>query len=105
MTHLLTSLASGRVALLLEGGYNLESISKSMSKCVQALLGDPVPSPKVGPVHPGAASAIVRANKYLRPYWTALKFHPQEEDFDPADELFASVVPTSYVTRPLTNVA
>ncbi len=93
MTHLLTSLAHGRVALLLEGGYNFESISKSMSMCVQALLGDPIPTPKVGPVDPGAASAIIRANKYLRPYWSALKFHSQEEEFDAADELFSSFIP------------
>ncbi len=33
MTHMLTSLAGGRVAILLEGGYNLSSISHSMTMC------------------------------------------------------------------------
>ncbi|KAL4277046.1 hypothetical protein AHAS_Ahas20G0268000 [Arachis hypogaea] len=30
----------GRIALLLEGGYNLDSVAKSMRACVEALLED-----------------------------------------------------------------
>lgn len=36
-------LADGRMVVVLEGGYNLNSISKSMAACVHALLGDPPP--------------------------------------------------------------
>lgn len=73
MTHLLTSLAGGKVAVLLEGGYNLHSISVSMTACVRALLGDPLPPPKIGTVDPEAASAIQRVIKYHLPYWSNLK--------------------------------
>lgn len=73
MTHLLSSLAQGRIALLLEGGYNLESISKSMSMCVRALLGDPLPSPLIGTIDPDAAETIRRVLKDLSPFWKNLK--------------------------------
>ncbi len=72
MTHMLTSLALGKVALFLEGGYNLESISKSMSMCVRALLGDPIPSPKLGTLHAGAAATILRVIESHRLYWKNL---------------------------------
>ncbi|CAM4624429.1 unnamed protein product, partial [Lepidochelys kempii] len=41
--HLLLGLAGGRVVLVLEGGYNLVSISESMTMCTRTLLGDPLP--------------------------------------------------------------
>ncbi|CAG7823877.1 unnamed protein product, partial [Allacma fusca] len=43
MTHLLSSLANGKIVLALEGGYNLTSIAYSMVLCTKALLGDPLP--------------------------------------------------------------
>ena len=43
MTHQLLSLASGRVVVVLEGGYNLRSISRSMEAVVRVLLGEAVP--------------------------------------------------------------
>ena len=72
MTQLLNSLALGKVALFLEGGYNLESTSKSMSMCVRALLGDPIPLPKSGALHPGAAATILRVIESHRLYWKNL---------------------------------
>lgn len=41
MTHKLLELAGGKLVLALEGGYNLESISKSYAACTSVLLGDP----------------------------------------------------------------
>lgn len=38
MTKELMSFANGKIALMLEGGYNLGSISKSMTACLKALL-------------------------------------------------------------------
>ncbi|KAG9303951.1 hypothetical protein G9A89_005861 [Geosiphon pyriformis] len=40
MTHLLKSLAGGKLVLALEGGYNLESITQSALACVKVLLGE-----------------------------------------------------------------
>ena len=80
MTHLLTSLAGGKVAILLEGGYNLHSTSISMTSCVKALLGDPLEPPKIDTVDSGASSAIQRVIKHLLPYWTNLKLSKETEE-------------------------
>ncbi|KAF2092952.1 hypothetical protein NA57DRAFT_49412, partial [Rhizodiscina lignyota] len=41
MTHMLMSLAKGKVAVVLEGGYNLRSISKSALAVTRTLMGEP----------------------------------------------------------------
>lgn len=75
MTNMLSSLAQGRVAILLEGGYNLESISHSMTMCAKALLGDPLPSPRIEPLNPAAISTIKQVVSHQLPYWGSLCFH------------------------------
>ena len=42
MTHMLKSLAGGKIILALEGGYNLDSIAVSGLACAKALLSDPI---------------------------------------------------------------
>ena len=44
MTKMLSGLANGNVVMVLEGGYNLNSISESMASCVSMLLGDTCPA-------------------------------------------------------------
>lgn len=86
MTQLLSSLAQGRLAIFLEGGYNLSSISHSMTMCLKALLGDPIPSPRVDAIKPGAVNTIKRCVNHLKEYWSSLAFHvdlPEEEIFLP----------------------
>ncbi|TTP91410.1 Histone deacetylase 6 [Bagarius yarrelli] len=74
LTHQLLSLAAGRVLVLLEGGYNLNSISTSMAMCTSMLLGDTPPLlPPLPPPHP---SAVISINNVLRahaPYWRSLR--------------------------------
>jgi len=41
MTHMLMSLANGKVAVCLEGGYNLRAIAKSALAVTQTLMGEP----------------------------------------------------------------
>lgn len=41
MTHMLMSLADGRVAVCLEGGYNLDSIARSATAVARTLMGEP----------------------------------------------------------------
>ncbi|KZT43546.1 histone deacetylase clr3 [Sistotremastrum suecicum HHB10207 ss-3] len=53
MTHMLLSLASGRVVVALEGGYNLDSISVSARAVTEVLLGRPPPQ-----LEPQTASEI-----------------------------------------------
>ncbi|KAJ8371335.1 hypothetical protein SKAU_G00113630 [Synaphobranchus kaupii] len=79
LTHLLMSLAAGRVLLILEGGYNLTSISESMSMCTSMLLGDLPPSlPPLPPPHPNAAIAINCVLRAHAPYWSSLRIQIPE---------------------------
>lgn len=61
-SHLLSpllTLAEGRVAIVLEGGYNLASISKSALACAETLLGEPLPRLRdVRRPHPSAVEAV-----------------------------------------------
>ncbi|OCK79599.1 hypothetical protein K432DRAFT_63137 [Lepidopterella palustris CBS 459.81] len=41
MTHMLMSLAKGKIAICLEGGYNLRSIAKSALAVTRTLMGEP----------------------------------------------------------------
>lgn len=80
LTHLLMSLAGGRVVLILEGGYNLSSISDSMAMCTSVLLGDPPPS-LVMPLPLPHHSAVATINEVIRhhaPYWRSLRIHIPE---------------------------
>ena len=84
MTRMLSSLAQGRLAVLLEGGYNLESISHSMAMCAKALLSDPLPPlANTGQLNPAAVDTIRRIVRHQSPYWTSLSFHvdlPEADD-------------------------
>uniref|UniRef100_A0A3B4ZFW8 Protein deacetylase HDAC6 n=1 Tax=Stegastes partitus TaxID=144197 RepID=A0A3B4ZFW8_9TELE len=77
LTHMLMSLAGGRVLLILEGGYNLSSISDSMTLCTSVLLGDPPPA-LARPLPPPHHSAVATINEVVRhhaPYWRTLRIH------------------------------
>ena len=81
MTHQLKSLADGKVIVALEGGYNLNSISLSMTMVTKALLGDPMPKP--APYSKPAASAVesVKATiKSLQAFWSCLQYHVKLPD-------------------------
>lgn len=85
MTHLLLGLAGGRVVLVLEGGYNLVSISESMTMCTRTLLGDPLPElGRLRAPHPGALQSLARASAAHREYWSCLRLDvPVQEDARP----------------------
>ncbi|KAM6474766.1 protein deacetylase HDAC6 isoform 2-T2 [Liasis olivaceus] len=74
MTHLLLGLAGGKVAVVLEGGYNLDSISESMTMCTRSLLGDPPPPlGRLKPPHLSALQSLARVAAVHRKYWTSLR--------------------------------
>lgn len=59
-THLLSSLlplASGRVAVVLEGGYCLQSLAEGAALTLRCLLGDPCP--KMEPLGPPCERLVV----------------------------------------------
>jgi len=85
MTHLLSSLANGRVILALEGGYNLTSIAYSMVMCTKALLGDPLPPLTLNDeIHPGALHSIQNVLDVHAEFWLSIepyrKFLPCKAD-------------------------
>uniref|UniRef100_A0A3Q1CMW4 Protein deacetylase HDAC6 n=1 Tax=Amphiprion ocellaris TaxID=80972 RepID=A0A3Q1CMW4_AMPOC len=75
LTHMLMSLAGGRVLLILEGGYNLSSISDSMTMCTSVLLGDPPPS-LARPLPPPHRSAVATINEVIRHHSTLYVVDP-----------------------------
>ncbi|KAI4901578.1 hypothetical protein NFI96_012101, partial [Prochilodus magdalenae] len=79
LTHQLLSLAAGQVLVILEGGYNLTSISESMAMCTSMLLGDVPPMlPSLLPPHPSAAITINNVLRAHAPYWRSLRIQIPE---------------------------
>ncbi|KAK2491645.1 hypothetical protein MC885_012756, partial [Smutsia gigantea] len=80
LTHLLMGLASGHIILILEGGYNLTSISESMAACVHSLLGDPPPLLTLPrPPLLGAMASITKTIQVHRRYWRSLRVIKAED--------------------------
>jgi len=69
MTKTLMSYANGNVVLVLEGGYNLKTISNSMAACVSTLLGDPVSNLDLHSPHPSAVLSISNTLHALQKHW------------------------------------
>uniref|UniRef100_A0A8C5RWE8 Protein deacetylase HDAC6 n=1 Tax=Laticauda laticaudata TaxID=8630 RepID=A0A8C5RWE8_LATLA len=116
MTHLLLGLAGGKVAIVLEGGYNLESISESMTMCTRSLLGDPPPPlGRLKPPHLSALQSLARVTTVHRKYWASLRLEGEYFSFYQkylhsvwADQLkgnfyFSSPVPATLWEKPRTR--
>ncbi|XP_072922508.1 polyamine deacetylase HDAC10 isoform X3 [Hemitrygon akajei] len=85
LTQLLMPLANGKLCFVLEGGYNLRSLSESVCMTVRALLGDPAP-PLIGQMQPclSAVETIQNVRAMHQPYWKFLKYHEAEIIKDPS---------------------
>ena len=70
MTQMLRPLSAGRIALLLEGGYSISSLTESFLTCVRALLGETFAIPKLTTIKPYAVDAIKLTIESLSPYWS-----------------------------------
>jgi len=79
LTSELQSLAGGKVVVALEGGYNLDSISKSMAACGKALLKEEAMYPQESLDHiedeidVELEDTIEETREYLSQYWSCLK--------------------------------
>ncbi|XP_057517434.1 histone deacetylase 15 isoform X2 [Amaranthus tricolor] len=73
MTHMLSSLAGGRMLVILEGGYNLRSISSSATAVIKALLGENLENQCIG-VSPSAAcmQTVLEVLKIQTNFWPGL---------------------------------
>ncbi|RYP67997.1 hypothetical protein DL771_006920 [Monosporascus sp. 5C6A] len=73
MTHMLMSLANGRVAVCLEGGYNLKAISQSALAVARTLMGEPPPQMGMPPLSKEAARVLARVQAVQAPYWECMR--------------------------------
>nr|XP_044619595.1 histone deacetylase 6 isoform X5 [Equus asinus] len=88
LTHLLMGLANGHIILILEGGYNLTSISESMAACTRSLLGDPPPLLTLTrPPLAGALASITETIQVHRRYWRSLQITKVEDKEGPSSSL------------------
>lgn len=84
MTHHLLALATGRVCVVLEGGYFLQSLAEGCALTLRSLLQDPCPKlDALGEPSESMICTILNVVKVLRPYWKCFSFHqlllPNEE--------------------------
>ncbi|KAK9476928.1 hypothetical protein V1514DRAFT_310388 [Lipomyces japonicus] len=81
MTHMLKSLANGKLAVILEGGYNLDSIATSALGVTKVLIGD-APAPLTHTfAKPEAVETIEKVMRAQANYWKQMaighKVHDQ----------------------------
>ncbi|TVY57878.1 Histone deacetylase clr3, partial [Lachnellula suecica] len=73
MTHMLMSLANGKVAVCLEGGYNLRAISRSALAVAKTLMGEPPERIMIPPLNAKAARDLQQVREYQAPYWECMR--------------------------------
>ncbi|KAI1300767.1 histone deacetylase [Xylaria venustula] len=73
MTHMLMSLAGGKVAVCLEGGYNLQAISNSALAVARTLMGEPPPQMEMPPISKEAARVLAKVQAVQAPYWECMR--------------------------------
>ncbi|NXH11016.1 HDA10 deacetylase, partial [Bucco capensis] len=75
LTYFLMQLASGKLCVILEGGYHLKSLSESVCMTVKTLLGDPVPQ-LTGEMAPclSAVESIQNVRAAHKPYWKCFMY-------------------------------
>ncbi|TGZ77787.1 hypothetical protein EX30DRAFT_310914 [Ascodesmis nigricans] len=86
MTHMLMSLAGGKVVVCLEGGYNLQSISNSALAVAKVLMGEPPERMHQGNVASKSAVRVVhQCISYQSRFWRSLRscapIHATQLDF------------------------
>lgn len=73
MTHMLMSLANGKVVVCLEGGYNLKAISQSALAVAHTLMGEPPLRMELPAVSPDAMRMLAKVQAYQAPYWECMR--------------------------------
>jgi histone deacetylase 6 len=84
MTHMLMSLANGKVAVCLEGGYNLRAISRSALAVAKTLMGEPPAKMRIPPLNVTANYVLNQVRACQAPFWECMR-----EGVVPASEMKA----------------
>ncbi|KAI5902150.1 Histone deacetylase HDA1 [Candida parapsilosis] len=87
MTHLLKAIARGKLAVILEGGYNLTSISNSALAVAKVLLGEPPENTIRMQPHGDAIEVVDEVTKIQSKYWKCLKPGVPKTSFDDVYDL------------------
>lgn len=82
MTHMLKGIAKGKVAVILEGGYNLDSISKSALGVAKVLVGEPPEQTIVKQPHLETIEVVDEVIKIQAKYWKCLRHGIPTKSFD-----------------------
>ena len=73
MTHLLSSLADGKVVLALEGGYCIEAIANSALACTQTLLGEPLQRLDPMTASKSATEVVALVSREQSRHWKSIR--------------------------------
>lgn len=73
MTHMLMSLSNGKLAVCLEGGYNLRAISQSAVAVARTLMGEPPPMMTIPKINKEAARLLAKVQAHQAPYWECMR--------------------------------
>ncbi|OCT44449.1 Histone deacetylase HDA1 [Cladophialophora carrionii] len=76
MTHMLMSLAGGKIAVCLEGGYNFGAISKSALAVTRTLMGEPPDRLQATAATSSAIDTISKVRNVQSKYWRSI--YPKE---------------------------
>lgn len=87
MTHMLKGLARGKLSVVLEGGYNLDSISKSALAVAKVLIGEPPESTITAQPLLDTIEVVDEVIKTQSKYWTCLKPGNPSRSFEDVYEL------------------
>ncbi|KAG5518515.1 hypothetical protein PMAC_002911 [Pneumocystis sp. 'macacae'] len=72
MTQMLMGLAQGKLVTVLEGGYNLDSISKSALAVTKILIGEPPPELKITKASDACIQTIQKVISEHSKYWNCM---------------------------------
>lgn len=96
MTHMLKSLANGRLVVCLEGGYNLDSISVSARAVAKVLVGE-MPPPLTSTIASSSGRRVLAEVKRVQSrYWRSMgplipdPNPPENQDIEPLYEIYRS---------------
>ncbi|RMZ88982.1 hypothetical protein DV736_g3779, partial [Chaetothyriales sp. CBS 134916] len=72
MTHMLMSLANGKIAVCLEGGYNFRAISKSALAVTRTLMGEPPDRLEATQATLSAVETVEKVRQIQSQYWQSI---------------------------------
>ncbi|KAJ3095104.1 Histone deacetylase 6 [Phlyctochytrium planicorne] len=99
LTRRLMSLAGGKVVLALEGGYNIDVISRSAAACVSALLNDPLTQLHLKEPKEACVQTVDEVIGFIKPYWNGFGQASAFGSKDSDDFILGSSYPLSLATR------